>query len=117
MRKTSVEKYIGKTVEISIDRPIGSKHPKYGYAYPVNYVYVPGTIAGDSEELDAYALGPNVTLATFKGRRIAAIKRHDDDDDKLVVVSDGANPTDEEIEQSVEFQEKWFRHILLRKKT
>ena len=35
--------YLGKEVSIIIDRPLGSKHPKHGFVYEVNYGYVPGT--------------------------------------------------------------------------
>ena len=30
---------------------MGSRHPKHGFIYPVNYGYVPNTISGDGEEL------------------------------------------------------------------
>ena len=46
--------YIGKMLYVKIDRPFGSKHPKHGFIYPVNYGYVPNTISGDGEELDCY---------------------------------------------------------------
>ena len=49
--------YIGKIVDVYIDRPLGSKHPKHGFIYPVNYGYIPNTISGDGEELDAYLVG------------------------------------------------------------
>lgn len=29
--------YIGKTLNIKIDRPFGTKHPTHGFIYPVNY--------------------------------------------------------------------------------
>lgn len=45
------------TLEVTIDRPFGSKHPKHGFIYPINYGYVPNTISGDGEELDCYILG------------------------------------------------------------
>lgn len=48
--------YLDKTLEIKIDRPMGSKHPKHGFIYPINYGYVPNTISGDGEELDAYII-------------------------------------------------------------
>ena len=50
------KEYIGKIVDLVIDRTFGSKHPKHGFIYPVNYGYVPGTVSGDGEELDAYLL-------------------------------------------------------------
>ena len=44
--------YIGKLLEVEMDRPMGSRHPKHGFIYPVNYGYVPNTVSGDGEELD-----------------------------------------------------------------
>ena len=38
--------YIGKTIKIKIDRKFGSKHPKHGFIYPVNYGYVPKLLVG-----------------------------------------------------------------------
>ena len=29
--------YIGEIIDIKIDRPFGSKQPKYGFIYPINY--------------------------------------------------------------------------------
>ena len=37
--------YLGKEVELVINRPLGSKHPKYDDIYPVNDRFVPGTQA------------------------------------------------------------------------
>ena len=30
------KKYIGKKVTVTVDRKMGSKHPKWGYIYPKN---------------------------------------------------------------------------------
>lgn len=106
--------YLGKKLNIIIDRPIGSKHPKHGFDYPVNYGYVPGTKMPDGEELDVYYLGIDKPIKKAKGICIAVIHRTNDDDDKLIVVPSGTNLTDEEIEKSVEFQEKWYKHKLTR---
>ena len=108
------KKYIGKIVEVIMDRPLGSKHPKHGFIYPVNYGYIPGTISGDGEELDAYVLGEHDPLEKFTGRVVAIIHRTNDDDDKLVVMKDGRNYTDEQIRALTEFQEQWFESIILR---
>ena len=51
------KEYLNKELFIKIDRPFGSKHPKHGFIYPVNYGYVSNTISGDGEELDAYLFG------------------------------------------------------------
>ena len=75
--------YLGKIVEVKIDRPLGSKHPKHGFIYQVNYGYIPNTISGDGEELDAYVLGEHEPIEKFEGEVIAIIHRTNDDDDKL----------------------------------
>ena len=108
------KEYIGQIVEVEMDRPLGTKHPKHGFVYPVNYGFVPGTISGDGEELDAYVLGEHKPLESFTGRVIAIIHRTNDNDDKLVVMQDGRNYTDEQIRALTEFQEQWFESEIWR---
>ena len=100
--------YIGQVVEVCVDRPLGSRHPEFGFQYPVNYGFVPGTRSADGEELDAYVLGPAEPLSAFEGRCIAVVHRLDDDDDKLVVVPEGRQFTDAEIRRATHFQERYF---------
>jgi inorganic pyrophosphatase len=109
-----IKNYLGKRVEVIIDRPIGSKHPKFGFNYEVNYGFVPGTKSSDGEELDAYLLGIDKPIDKATGICIAIIHRTNDNEDKLVVAPEGKNYTDGEIEKLVEFQEKWFKHELIR---
>jgi len=109
-----VTRYIGATVKIKIDRPLGSKHPKYGFEYPINYGFLPFTTSGDKEELDAYILGINEPLKEYIGHCIGIIHRIDDNDDKLIVVPESVKLSNEEIERQIIFQEKWFKHILIR---
>ena len=33
--------FLGQKVNVIIDRPLGSKHPKHGFTYEVNYGYIP----------------------------------------------------------------------------
>ena len=106
--------YLGKTVTIKMDRPLGSKHPKNGLIYPVNYGYVPGTTAPDGEELDAYLLGIFEPVDEFTGKCIAYIHRTNDDDDKLIIVPEGVEYTDDQINALTEFQERFFKHEILR---
>ena len=106
--------YLNKIWKIKIDRPMGSKHPKHGFIYPVNYGYVPNTISGDSEELDAYVLGIYEPLETFTGKCIAIIHRTNDNDDKLIIVPENKTFTDEEIKVLTDFQEQYFTSIILR---
>ena len=109
------QEYLGKIVEVKMDRVMGSKHPKHGFIYPVNYGYIPNTISGDGEELDAYVLGVFEPVENFKGKVIAIIHRINDNDDKLVVVPEYKNYTDEQIRALTEFQEQWFESEIWRK--
>lgn len=106
--------YIGNKVNVVIDRPLGSKHPKHGFIYPVNYGYIPNTTSGDGEELDCYVLGVFGPIEEFSGRCIAVIHRTDDDDDKLIVVPDGRQYSDDAIDALTEFQERFFEHNIMR---
>ena len=108
------KKYVGRILEVKIDREFGSKHPDYGFIYPINYGYVPNTISGDSEELDCYILGVFEPIKYFTGKCIALIHRIDDNDDKLVIVPTNKNYSNEQIEAIVEFQERVFKHIIIR---
>lgn len=108
------EKYIGKKVNVIVDRKLGSKHPNWGFIYPTNYGYIPNTVSGDGEELDAYILGVFEPLDTFEGICIAVIHRLNENDDKLVVVPKETNYTNEQIDCLTEFQERFFKHIIIR---
>ena len=65
------KEYSNKMVKVKIDRPLGSKHPKHGFEYELNYGYVPNTISGDGEELDCYVLGVEKPVDEYEGRCIA----------------------------------------------
>lgn len=107
-------RFLGKVIETVIDRPLGSKHPKHGFIYPINYGYVPNTISGDGEELDCYVLGIFEPLDTFTGKCIAIIHRTNDNDDKLIIVPEGRNFSDNEIHVLTEFQERFFESEIVR---
>ena len=106
--------YLNKTLEIKIDRPMGSKHPKHGFIYPINYGYVPNTVSDDGEELDAYVLGIYEPLENFTGKCIAIIHRTNDNDDKLIIVPESKTFTNEEIKVLTDFQEQYFKSTILR---
>lgn len=112
-RKNENCNYLGKMLTIKIDRPLGSKHPKHGFIYPVNYGYVPNTISGDGEELDCYVLGVFEPLEEFTGKCIAIIHRTNDNDDKLIIVPDEKKYTKEQIQALTEFQEQYFKSEII----
>ena len=101
--------YLGQSVTVHIDRPLGSLHPKWNFEYEVNYGYIPDTLSGDGEELDAYVLGIYTPLQTFEGVCIAVIRRIEEDDDKLIIVPNGVKMYEKEIREKIYFQEKWFK--------
>lgn len=110
-RKALVQPYLGKTVTIQIDRPIGYVHKKADriLTYPINYGYIPGVLGGDGEELDVFLLGVDEPVSTYKGRIIGIVYRADDVEDKLVMAPDGVSFTAEEIARAVYFQEKYYK--------
>ena len=72
---TNSIEFLNKIVNVKIDRPLGSKHPKHYFTYSVNYGYIPNTVSGYGEELDAYVLGVFEPLETFEGKVIAVNKK------------------------------------------
>lgn len=106
--------YIGKSVAVTMDRPMGSRHPQRNYLYPLNYGFLSGTLAPDGHELDAYVLGVFEPVDQFEGTCIAVLHRLNDDDDKLIVVPHGKQYSDAQIQALTEFQEQFFVSIIIR---
>ena len=109
-REKLVQSYMGKTVDVVIDRPIGYIHHVKGITlhYTVNYGYLPDVLGGDGEDQDVYVLGVSEPLERFRGRIIGAIRRRDDNEDKLVAAPEGMEFTQAEIAEAVHFVEKYF---------
>ena len=48
-----ISSVIGRTVTVTVDRPLGSYPPEHkNMYYPINYGYVEGIMAPDGEEQD-----------------------------------------------------------------
>ncbi|MBR4290597.1 MAG: inorganic pyrophosphatase [Oscillospiraceae bacterium] len=100
---------LGRIVPVTVDRPLGSYHPKHpDLYYPVNYGYIEGIMAPDGEEQDAYILGVDIPVKIFTGKVIAIIHRRDDLENKWVVVPEGMIFSKQEIEELTRFQEQYF---------
>ena len=101
---------MGKTVDITIDRPIGHTHVTKGITlhYCVNYGYLPGITGGDGEEQDVYVLGVDIPLKAVRARIIGAIRRADDNEDKLVAAPEGMRFSEEQIREATWFVEQYF---------
>lgn len=109
LRKALVYSYLGKVVNLVIDRPIGSIHPKHeDLVYTLNYGFIPNVYSGDGEELDVYLMGLDVPVKEYKAKIIAIVHRHNDVEDKLVAAPEDMHFTKNEIEASVRFQEQYF---------
>lgn len=105
--------YLGKKINVVIDRPLGSKHPELGFIYSINYGYIPNTVSGDGEEIDAYVIGEFELLQTFNGYVVAIIHRLNDNEDKLVVCKERDKYSVEQIKALTEFQEKFFQSEII----
>ena len=100
---------VGKIVKVTVDRPLGSYHPKHkDIYYSVNYGYIEGIFAPDGEEQDAYILGVDKPVKEFVGKVIAIIHRFDDVEEKWVVSPENIFFTKDEVLSQVSFQEKYF---------
>lgn len=105
---------IGKTVTVTVDRAMGTYHPKHrDIYYSINYGYVEGVMSPDGEWQDAYILGVSKPVKEFTGKVIAIVKRNDDIEDKCVVAPDNMKFTKQEIEKQIYFQEKYFDSYII----
>ena len=105
---------IGDIVTVTVDRPMGTYHPKHkDIYYPINYGYIKGIIAPDGEEQDAYIIGMNEPVKEFTGEIIAIIHRVNDVEDKWVVAPKGSRFNGDEIQKAVHFQEQYFEYEII----
>lgn len=103
-----LDEWIGRTIEIVIDRPLGSAHPSDpDIIYEVNYGYIPGTMAPDGHPIDVYVLGADQPLEQCSARVIAVVRRRDDVEDKIVVAMAG-EWNEASIAKATAFQEQYF---------
>ena len=105
-RKENMLRLLGSTVHVEVDRPVGYLHGDIRYR--VNYGFIPGMMAADGEEQDAYILGVTEPLERFDGQVIGAVLRKNDCEDKLVVAPAGLRLHQGQIAEAVHFQEQYF---------
>ena len=103
-----LEDWAGRTVDVVIDRPMGTTHPRFSdFVYPINYGYISGTMAPDGHPIDVYVLGAEYPIKRCSAMIIAVIRRRDDVEDKLVVALSGEWSKDS-ISEATAFQEQYF---------
>ena len=98
--------YLGKKINVQIDRPKGSLHPRLNFLYETNYGFIPGTLAGDGHEIDAYVLNQDEALSNFEGKCIAVVVRKDDEEHKLIVAD--SDLTRDQIVAETKFVEGYY---------
>ena len=110
-RVALVKSYLGKTVTIGIDRPIGYVHHKkeYDLVYPINYGYIPNVLGGDGEELDVYLMGVDTPVEEYTCRIIGIVYRANDVEDKLIAAPVDRVFYEEEIAAAIAFQEQYYQ--------
>jgi len=100
---------LGASVNGTIDRPIGSTHPRHPeMIYPINYGYVDGVFAGDGAEQDVYVFGAEQPINTFSGKIVGVYHRLNDNEDKWIVSLSGEPICAEDILRAISFQEQYF---------
>jgi inorganic pyrophosphatase len=104
----NLSQFLGKKFTATIDRPIGSRHPEWGFEYQLNYGYIPGIAAPDGEDQDVYVMGLDKSILSFTGVCVAVIMRTDDVEGKLVLAADGSAFSRKQIIEAVAFQEQFF---------
>ncbi len=110
-RKALVKSYLGKTVDIKIDRPIGYIHKKGNYSliYPINYGYIPGVLGGVGEELDVYLLGVDEPVTEYEAKIIGIAHRENDVEDKLIAAPVDMIFYQNQMAEAIYFQEQYYR--------
>ena len=102
-----------QTVDILIDRPLGSAHPDYpSMIYPVNYGFVPSVEGGDGEPQDVYLLGVCVPVQRYTANVIAVVHRADDNETKWVAAPPYVYFTRAEIVKQLAFAERYFHSTI-----
>lgn len=109
-RENLIQTFLGRTVTVVIDRPIGFHHVTKGIHldYTVNYGFLPGVTGGDGEEQDVYILGVTEPLERFTGPVIGVVRRKDDNEDKLIAAPEGLILTKAQMAEAIHFVEKYF---------
>lgn len=108
----NLRKMLGKQVIVQVDRPVGTVHEKM--IYPINYGYINDIVAPDGEMQDAYVIGTKSPLHIANGTIIAIVHRENDIEDKLIISCDNLSHSKEEIIESINFQEQFFKiHIIM----
>ena len=102
------KEYLGKQVTVTIDHPYGSLHPHLGNIYfTCNYGYVDELLSKEGAFQDAYVVGIEEPMETFKGIVIGILYRKNEQESKWLVAKDNKYKKDEVIKE-IAFQEQFY---------
>lgn len=110
--KTDETVEIGQTVNVTVDRPLGSIDPIHGYTHELNYGFAPD-YKHNREYPTAYVLGVEKPIKKFTGILIAVIHRHGGSVVWVTAPKD-YDFSNEEIISQTEYQEKYHVGTLIR---
>ena len=114
LRKALVHSYLGKMVNIRIDRLIESVHPQFpDRIYPGHVGHIPHVANDDGEALGVYWLGAEIPAGEDTARIIGIVHRHNDGKDMLIAVPDEFHFNRHEISEALHFQEPYFEIELI----
>ena len=114
MNTDAAIEYLGKEVNVIVDRQLGSKDAVADYTYEVNLGFVPNSVALNGDEIEAYVLGVSKPVDGFQGQCAAVMHRLDKSGDILVVSPSHLVLSDEEIQTLTAFREKDFKSEIIR---
>lgn len=103
---------LGKNVRVRVARPIGTKHPKFGFTYERNFGFVEGVRSPNGLPQGAYILGVDHPVREFEGRVAAVLKRENRRGVAWVVVPKSRRLIESEIRDALEFAEKYCGYSL-----
>ncbi|MBB5173303.1 inorganic pyrophosphatase [Texcoconibacillus texcoconensis] len=96
-----MRKYLRKSVQVIVDRPLGTVDPNTNRELPINIGTLPGTVTIDNSEVNAYILGVSKPLTFFSGTVIALVQRSNHPSTEIVVASEQAVFEKENIQEQL----------------
>ncbi len=108
-KRKILKSYIGKTLTIHVDRPIGSVRGKNRHAvYPINCGRVELPLYG-AGELGAYLLGVDRPVYEFTGTVVGIVIHKNDNKDKIVIAPYDSTLDQAQIAEKIYFKEKYYQ--------
>lgn len=111
LRRFLARRYLGKTVTVKIDRPLGfvDESAQDALPYPVNYGYLPRSNGAEGHGPGVYLLGVKEPVCEYTARIIAVVHRYNDKEDQLVAAPVGLKLHQGEIAEAIAFRERGNR--------